>query len=188
MDIVLFLMLLLQGIFMLVISVLGLISIYFMINSGFMRTPPPVPSSGKIKTTMLQDVEKILSKRKNQVVMDLGSGWGTLLLPLAKKFPQHRFIGVEHGFLPCWISKLRARKMNNITFLRQDFFNTDISKADVIFLFLMTKLMNKIAAKCQSETRKGTLIYANRFPMKSIKPERKVSLGSKFYTYYVYKM
>ena len=148
MDIFIFVMLSLEIISMLTILIIGIVLLYFFINSGFMQNPPPVPTTGKVKTAMIDDVAKILAKRKNQTVMDLGSGWGTLLIPLAKKFPNHHFIGIEYGFVPYFISKFRTRKMHNIAFYRQDFWNTDISKADVIFLFLLNRLMGKKANKC----------------------------------------
>ncbi|MBP5534859.1 MAG: hypothetical protein J6Y03_05085 [Alphaproteobacteria bacterium] len=188
MNLFLFLILLLQILSMLFIVVISAIGIYFFFNSQFLSNPPPVPSSGKIKTKIIDDVASVLAKRKKQVVMDLGSGWGTLLLPLARKFPNHRFIGIEYGFIPCLVSKFRARKMKNITFYRQNFFNSNISKADIIFLFLWTRMMPKISKKCQSEAKEGTLLYVNRFPIPDMKAKREVSLGCKYDTYYIYEV
>ncbi|MBQ4472334.1 MAG: methyltransferase domain-containing protein [Alphaproteobacteria bacterium] len=150
--------------------------------------PPPVPSCGKTKQAIIADVSKVLSRRKNQVVMDLGSGWGTLLLPLARKFPKHHFIGIEYGCIPYFVSKFRARKISNITFLRQNFFNSDVSKADIVLTFLMNSTMAKLTPKLLKEAKCGALVYANRFQMKNVKATRKVFLGSKYDTYYVYKM
>ena len=119
--------------------------------------------------------------------MDLGSGWGTLLIPLAKKFPQHRFIGIEYAYIPYLVSKFRSKKIPNLIFYRQNFFNTDISDADIILLFLLNHVMPKVSVKCQKETKKGTLFYVNRFPMKNMKLEKEIYLGSKYDIYYVYK-
>ena len=187
MNFIIFLLLFIQGILILFILGVSIIATYFMINSGFMRNAPPVPTCGQVKSAMIQDVAKVLTKRKSQVIMDLGSGWGSLLLPLAQKFPKHKFIGIEYGLIPYFVSKLRAKKLRNITFYRQNFFNTDISKADIIFLFLLPHVMPKIAAKCQKETKRGALIYVNRFPFPKVKEKKKISFGSKFETYYVYE-
>ena len=173
---------------MLGICIISLIAIYFFCNSKFLYNAPPVPSCGKVRTAMIEDVSLILTKRKNQIVMDLGSGWGSLLLPLAKKFPRHRFIGIEHGFIPYYFSKFISRKLKNINFYRQNFFNSNISKADVVFVFLLPHIMPKISVKCQKEAKENALIYVNRFPISDIKPKKEVSLGSKYDTYYVYKI
>jgi len=187
MSLILCLLMLLNCFLTLIILCTGVMVLYFAINSGFMHNAPPVPSSGKVKNFMLKNVAQILKKKKNQTVMDLGSGWGTLLLPLAQQFPNHSFVGIEYGWLPYLISKFRARKMKNIKFYRQNFFNTDISKADIIFLFLLSHLMKKISMKCQAEAKTGTLLYVNRFPIPDMKPEKEFFLGSKYDTYYVYK-
>ena len=187
MNIIIFFILLFQVILMVTIVLVSIITVYFMLSSKFMCNAPPVPSNKKIKAAVIQDISKILKKRKDQIIMDLGSGWGTLLIPLAKKFPQHRFVGIEYAYIPYFISNFRSKRMSNLTFHRQNFFNADISHANIIFLFLLNHVMHKVSLKCQKETRKGTLFYVNRFPMKNMKLEKEISLGSKYDTYYVYK-
>jgi len=184
----LFLFMVLYFFIMLAVFVVGIISVYFMVNSGCMRHAPPVPTSGKVKEAMIADMAEFLQKKNKQVIMDLGSGWGTLLLPLAKQFPKHQFIGIEYGCIPYWVSKLRSRKIKNLTFYRQNFFNSDISKADVIFMFLLSHLMKKVSIKCLAEAKEGCLLYVNRFSIPNMKPEKEVRLGSKYDTYYVYKI
>ncbi len=188
MSILVLILAILEIFIMLVISVVSIVFLYFMVNSKLMRHAPPVPSCGKVKTEMMHDVSKILSKRKNQVVMDLGSGWGSLLIPLAKEFPNHHFIGIEHGYIPYFVSKIRSKNIPNLTFIRENFFKSDISKAHIIFMFLLPHIMPKISAKCRKECSKGTLLYINRFQIPNFKPQRKVSLGTEYDSYYVYKI
>ena len=187
MYILLFAILFLQIFLMLFIALFGIVMIYFMLSSRFMYDAPPIPSSGKVKNAMIADVAEVLSKRENQVIMDLGSGWGTLLIPLAKKFPNHQFIGIEHNFLPYLISKFRARKLKNILFYRQDLLDTDVSRVDILLVFLLPRMMNKVSVKFQAEAKAGALVYVNRFQMLDMKAEKEVSFGSRFKTYYVYK-
>ena len=166
----------------------SIVFIYFTISSGFMHSSPPVPSSGKVKEAMLADAVSYLTKQhQKQTIMDLGSGWGSLLLPLAKQFPEHTFIGIEYGYIPYIVSCLRAKKLKNIQFIRQDFFTSDISRADVIFLFLLTSTMAKLSAKCIAEAKHNAIAYVNRFPLQNKKPVKTVSFGSDYETYYVYK-
>ncbi|MBP5343535.1 MAG: hypothetical protein J6Y85_00435 [Alphaproteobacteria bacterium] len=187
-NLLLLILCVLQAILMVAICGVGVIALYFAFNSGFMRNPPPVPSTGKIKKAMIEAVARRLAKKDKQIVMDLGAGWGTLLLPLAKKFPKHTFVGIEYGYLPYIISKFRARKMPNLSFVRQNLFDADISKADVIFLFLLNSAMPKIENKCQKEAKPGALIYVNRFPMPNLKAKQEISFGTKYDTCYVYEI
>ena len=97
-------------------------------------------------------------------------------------------MGIEYGWLPYLVSKFRARKLNNLTFCRKNFFDVDISNADMIFMFLFPLMMAKVEEKCLSEVKSGALIYVNRFPMPTLKFSKKVFLGSKYDTYFIYEM
>ena len=185
-DLLLFLVLLAMVIAVLMIAILSIIGIYFMITSCFMRFPPPVPSSGLIKEKILADICAYLADKQNLTLKDLGSGWGTVLLPLAKRFPQHRFIGVEHAFLPYIISKLRARNLPNLHFERGDIFQTDLHNTDVIYCFLMQKLMEDLTPHLKQNMHSGARLYSCRFYCPDWKPAATVSLGSDYDTYYLY--
>lgn len=189
MDFISFAVLVLLRIIILAILLISIIFIYLTVASGFMHSSPSVPSCGKIKDAMLRSVAtKLTNSSEQMTIIDLGSGWGSLLLPLAKQFPQHKFIGYEIARLPFFISSLRGRKLKNICFLRQDILEANISSADIIFLFLLPNMMKKLTKKCQYEMKKSSLIYVNRFPFPNIKETEKVSLGSDYYSYYIYKM
>ena len=64
--------------------------------------------------------EKLEKSKKSMTVIDLGSGWGTLLLPLARNFPQHKFIGYEISKLPFIVSTWRGRNYQNLMFYKKD--------------------------------------------------------------------
>lgn len=171
----------------LIIVVLGVAGAYLIVVGRFMHTSPPVPSSGRVKRAMLQDAAAFLETQKNLTVVDLGSGWGTLLLPLAQKFPQHRFVGYELAWLPLFISRWRARKLANLQFIRQDFFAADLSAADIVFCFLLPAAMQQCQEKIVPQLPHGAMLYANRFALPNMAPMRTESLGSAYETYYVYR-
>lgn len=167
---------------------LSFIGIYFLFSSGFYTTPPPVPCDKITRAAMAKDLEQTLSGEKNKVIMDLGSGWGGLLIFLARKFPQHSFIGIEKNFCPFHVSRLRARKIANLTFYKEDFFKRDISDADVVLLFLIGHIMPRVTKKCLSEMKKGSFVYTNRFQLTDVKPLRKIFCGNTFRRFCVYRI
>lgn len=180
--------LLLWAIMILVIGVSAM-GIYLFFSSSFQKYAPPVKSSGKLKKAVLEDIsEQLENASDGQEIVDLGSGWGTLLLPLAKKFPNHKFVGVERAFTPFIISSLRARKLANLRFVQGDFFEYDLKKTDLVILFLIGFMMPKVTKKCLEELPKGAKIYASRFALTDVKADKVVDLGSKMETYYVYEM
>ena len=167
---------------------ISFIGIYLLFSSFFMKYAPPVRSSGKLKQAVLSDIAKELNNSlKGRLVVDLGSGWGTLLVPLAKKFPQHRFLGIERASLPYLFSRFRASKLNNLTFLKQDFFQYNLKEADIVLLFLIGFMMPTVTEKIAQEIKKGAKVYASRFPLTNRQADEVVSLGSKMETYYIYK-
>jgi len=168
------------------ISVMG---IYLLISSCFQKYAPPVRSSGRLKKMVLAEISQQLEKVPDgQKIVDLGSGWGTLLLPLAKKFPQHQFIGLERAFTPFHISCIRARKIPNLQFLREDFFSYNLEQINIVLMFLIGFMMPRVTEKCLKEMSKGAKIYAVRFPLKDVEPCQIIDLGNKMERLYIYEM
>lgn len=166
---------------------ISLLGIYLLVSSLFMKYAPPVRSSGKLKQAILADIAKELDKMPNgRLVVDLGSGWGTLLVPLAKKFPQHQFLGIERAFLPYQFSCFRVRKSDNIKFLKEDFYKYNLKDADIVMLFLIGFMMPTVTEKITQEIKNGAKVYASRFPLVNVQADEVISLGSKMQTYYIY--
>ncbi len=178
--------------FLILISVfvgaLGLVGIYYCLASGFFINPPPVPSDKKVRDAVLKEIETTLSCSSNKIIMDLGSGWGSFLIPLAKQFPAHSFIGIEKAFLPYFYAKIKGRRFKNLRFERQNFFLSDISKADIVILYLIAHIMPRVTQKCLSEMKNGAVIYSNHFPLTNIQPVRIQTCGHSFDRYYVYEI
>src|SRR5947208_1496628 len=83
-----------------VIAVFVIISIvYFSFQTGI----SPMPSS-KLATKALLDLIPI----QKGVIYELGSGWGTIALKLAKKYPHCHIIAMEISWIPWIFSKIRA--------------------------------------------------------------------------------
>lgn len=174
---------------MFVIFCIGLWGIYLIISSGFFTSPPPIPLSGLMKKEMFNLLAEQLKNSSGLTVTDLGSGWGTFLLPLAKKFPQHQFIGIEKNFTPAFISKIRAKKYKNIKIYQEDIFKSNLSQTDIIFCFLMQPLMERLTQYLLANIQKETKIYALRFPLSHIKPQQTIlpqQGNPKYDTCYIY--
>ena len=83
MNIMIDLLFLLECIVMIVVFAVSVTIIYFIFNSSF-HNAPPVPSSGKTKKAIIEDMKTALRGRCNQFVLDLGSGWGGYYWSLPK--------------------------------------------------------------------------------------------------------
>ena len=113
-------------------------------------------------------VDKMLSMAKvtpQDVVMDLGSGDGQTVISAAKLGA--RAYGVEYNPDMVELSKQKAVEAgvtDKATFVKADLFETDLSKATVITMFLLPQINLKLRPKIL-DLKPGTRIVSNSFTM-----------------------
>ena len=141
------------------ISFLLIIFAWSMIIFGLFG-PPAVPTPKKIIKEVLNEV----SPPKNSVFIDLGSGYGSVV-KMAVKEHGVAGLGIEINPLLVWWSRFSSclAGLKNIKFNRENFFKTDLSKAEVVFLYLLPKYLPKMAGKIKKECKTGTIIISQRF-------------------------
>lgn len=151
------------------------IIIRLFIDKNYRDCPPYVPSFGQEKNAIISEVSKILvNSNKQMTILDPGCGSGSLLIALAKKFPQHKFIGIEWSRLTYLIVKHRCRNIKNITLFNDDMFNHSFSSADIIVCFLMQPLMKKFGDKLKIEAKEGLVVYSNSFYIPELEASEKI--------------
>ena len=120
-----------------------------------------VPTPQAVVDKML-DMAKVT---KNDVVMDLGSGDGRTVITAAKRGA--RGIGIEYNPDMVELSRKNAAAAGvseRATFEKADLFETDLSKADVITMFLLPSINLKLRPKIL-DLKPGTRIASNTFTM-----------------------
>jgi len=143
----------------------------------------PMPSSQKAYQAMLQ----LVGETGTGTIIDLGSGWGSFVIQIAKRYPQRQVIGYELSLLPWLTSTLLKRvfSLKNLTLHRQDFYREDLSPASVIVCYLFPQAMNKIKHKLWLEQPKIDFLISNNFALPSYQPEKVITLDD-FYKSPVY--
>ena len=147
--------------------------LYALLISKNCKYPPAFPSFGKMKKIALSEAETFLKQVDRPLkIIDLGSGTGGLLLPLAKKFPEHQFVGYDWDFVVCQILKWRSRKLANLSVVRANFLNTDLSQYDLLLCFLDTKAAEELSLKMAKEVKKDALIISSAFKLNDLSPQK----------------
>ena len=139
----------------------------------------PTPSSSKA----VRAVDSLLTAHhRGGRVIDLGSGWGTLVFALAKKHPDLSFTGYEVSLFPYLWSGLRCRflGLNNCKFIRQDFFTVPIDQKAVLVCYLSPALMAKLLEKLIKEGCDGILVITNTFGIRHQTPLNEIRLNDAF--------
>lgn len=116
---------------------------------------------------------KFAQIKKNQTIVDLGSGDGRLLILSAQKGAFAK--GYEINPFLIALSKLRTMQYGlseNVTVYNKSLWNADLKIADVIFVYALKKSMKKFEDFVFSNARPGTKIIANTNPFPNKKPKR----------------
>lgn len=147
--------------------ILGVI-LFLLLILSFVWPPdsPWAPWWRTSKSTAIR-ICRLANIKKDDLIYDLGSGDGTALIVAAKQFGA-KGVGVEIEPTRALISKILVSKNNvsdRVKIERKNFFAVDISKADVIFLYLVPKTLEKLIPKFKKELKKGTRIVSYRYKM-----------------------
>src|SRR3989338_8557944 len=132
----------------------------------------PFVRSGRRKIKIMFELAAV---KPEEVVVDLGSGDGTLVIEAAGRGA--RAIGVEMNPLLVLISRWKARWQNVgdlVTIVRGDLQQYYLHGADVIFLYLMPKGMEQLQNKIVSEAKSGARIVSNAFPLPKRQPLKEI--------------
>ena len=136
------------------------------------RTPDVifVPTPQAVVDEML----KVANVRKGDVLYDLGSGDGRIVITAAKRFGV-RGIGIDIDPQRIAEANENAKKegvTHLVTFKQADLFTTDISEATVVTLYLLPRLNVKLRPKLFTELKNGTRIVSHAFDMAEWQPEK----------------
>ena len=145
-------------------------AIYSFIKGKCGQFAPYVPSVGESKAQMLDWArQKLQSASQSLTVVDLGSGTGSLLIPLAREFPQHRFIGLEWDSVPLLIAILKSLHLKNIEWHHQNFMDCSYAEADIIFCYILKTMRERIGKKLSQEIKSDCLVISELYPVSELK-------------------
>jgi len=141
--------------------------IIFLLLVLSMLWPPDSPWAPWWRTNKktAQAICRLAKVGKSDIVYDLGCGDGTALITAAKEFGA-KGVGIEIDPVRHFIAKNRVRlsKLSScIEVKKKNFFDVDISKATVIFVYLVPKALGKLLPKFKKELKKGTRIISYRY-------------------------
>ncbi|HVQ61841.1 MAG TPA: methyltransferase domain-containing protein [Burkholderiales bacterium] len=135
---------------------------------------PYVPTPWVIVDAMLN----LADIRADDVVYDLGSGDGRLVITAAKRY-KARGVGVELQPELVEMANAGAKKeavADRVKFIQGDLFETDIRDATVVTLYLLPRFVTRLVPRFMAELRPGTRIVSHDYPLAPWKPDKDVSM------------
>ena len=117
--------------------------------------------------------------KAGDTVIDLGTGDGRILIAAAKERGA-RGLGVDLD--PVLIRKARAAAedagvADRVRFEAADLFNTDLSSADVVTMYLLPEVNLRLRPQLFAQLKPGTRVVSHAFDMGDWKPEAKRKAG-----------
>ena len=137
-----------------------------------------VPTPPEVVKGMLE----LAGVTANDVVFDLGSGDGRIAIAAVRDFNAKSATGIDID--PQRIKEATANAeaagvTDRVRFLNQDLFETDISSASVVTLYLLPSLNLKLIPKLNEELRPGTRIVSHAFDMGDWEPEEEREINGR---------
>jgi SAM-dependent methyltransferase len=137
-----------------------------------------VPTPPEVVAAML----RVAHVGPGDIVYDLGSGDGRIVIAAVKDFGAARGVGVD-------IDPTRTEEANalakaasisdRVQFLTQDLFETDLVDATVVTLYLLPALNLKLRPTLLARLKPGTRIVSHAFDMGDWRPEQSLDVGGR---------
>ena len=139
--------------------------------------PPFIATPPEVVERMLQ----IAETRAADLVVDLGSGDGRIVIAAAQKYGA-RGLGIELDGKLVEKSREAARAAGvgeKVSFVQGDVLTADISKATVVTIYLLPDLMRQLQSRFIEELAPGTRVVSHSFTMAGWAPDRSETLKVK---------
>jgi tRNA A58 N-methylase Trm61 len=149
-----------------------------------MRRVPYVPTPNPVVKKMLE----LAQVGAGETVYDLGAGDGRVLIHAVREY-EATGVGIENNRARVVRAERNLRLCgveDKAKIVRQDFFRTDLSNADVVTLYLLPDTNRALLPKLLTELKPGARIVTHDFPLPMIKPVIKERLNHNGESHYIF--
>ena len=149
---------------------------------------PYVPTPERVVEQMLEAA----NVTKNDIVYDLGSGDGRILIAAAQQF-QAKAVGIEIN--PTLVAETRKRVEELgltalVTVEQAHLLDADLSPATVVMVYLLSSSNERLKPKFEKELKSGARVVSHDFQFRGWKPTKTIDADgdSRPHRIYVYEM
>ncbi|MBZ4422203.1 cyclopropane-fatty-acyl-phospholipid synthase family protein [Myxococcus sp. RHSTA-1-4] len=147
-----------------------------------LTTPAPEVPYVPTPEDAVEGMLKLAGVKPGDVVYDLGSGDGRIVISAVKNHGAMRAVGVDinpERIAEANTNARRAGVQDKVEFRQGDLFDADIGEATVVTLYLLPSVNERLKPKLLSELKPGTRIVSHGFDMGDWKPEQQVQEGGR---------
>ena len=107
--------------------------------------------------------------RKGQLLVDIGCGDGRVLRMARQRYGV-KTIGYEVNLMAYIKARLLCLGDKGIKIRWKNFWNENLSRADIVFCYLYPDVMQRLSAKLRSDLKPGTIVASCNFSLPGITP------------------
>jgi protein-L-isoaspartate O-methyltransferase len=129
---------------------------------------PDFPSPQEVVERMLQ----LAHLQPNEVVYDLGSGEGRIVITAARQF-KARAVGVELSPELCKIATARVKGLgleDRVRIVHANLLKVDLRPADVVTIYLLTSANELLRPNLERDLKPGARVVSHDFEIRGWKP------------------
>ena len=174
---------LLEVVLVTVILFAALSIVWFTLKTGI----SPMPSTRLVISQVCTIIRDIPAKS----IYELGSGWGGLASAIARTNNGSAVIGYELSILPWLFSTMRHRitRYPNLSFVRQNFLEADLTSADLLICYLYPDGMLRLSQQLANQQPKALKIISNTFRLPGYNPTKTIYMQDIYRTpLYLYEL
>ena len=154
------------------------------IKIGPQRLAPYVPSPPQV----VDDILSVAATTENDMVYDLGSGDGRIVITAAQQFGA-RAVGVEIDHKLVEQTQARLRELNlssRVEIIGQDAMKVDLSPASVVTLYLLTSSNEMLKPNLEKTLKPGSRVVSHDFRISGWTPSRTEVIRGEARTHTIY--
>jgi SAM-dependent methyltransferase len=159
------------------------------------QAPPPVNRLAPFVPSPQSVVEKMLEAaalKPNEVLYDLGSGDGRVLITAAQRFGA-RAVGIEISPKEAAASREKIERLqlaDRVRVIEGDLLATDLSEANVVTIYLLTKSNDKLRPNLEKYLKPGSRVVSHDYEIPGWTPKsvEKVEAHKRVHHLYVYEI
>jgi precorrin-6B methylase 2 len=154
-------------------------------TAGVLKSPdvPYVPTPQAVVDEMLN----LANVKKGDVLYDLGSGDGRIVITAAKKYGVHA-TGIDinpERIKEAEENAKQAGVTDLVKFRNEDLFEADFKDATVVTLYLLSSVNGRLRPKLWKDLKPGTRVVSNTFDMGDWKPDKTKEVEGRRIYYWV---
>lgn len=158
-----------------ILALAMMMAIYFN-NGAFAQDVVYVPTGQRIVDAML----KLADVKQSDVVYDLGCGDGRIVITAAKDFgARGKGIDIDPQRIKEANANAEAAKVTDkVEFVQANLFESDVSEASVVTLYLLNSLNQKLKPILLEQLKPGSRIVSHAFHMGDWKPDQTIEVDN----------